>query len=120
MMARRAKWRSPMSSERMRYLLEERGKLVGDVAPQPLRDALPDALGSDDHASTPLSSVRAISSRMAAMVSLLATSPGGRGAKLVAAIGSRSRIWPRRATRTLPLPLLPGLFPDTSANRRPK
>src|SRR3954471_1751387 len=106
-----------MRSDRMRYLREDRGKLVRDGASQRFGGALPDALGSDDHASTPLFSVRAISSRMASMVSLLATSPGGRGAKLVAAIGSRSRIWPRRTTRMLPLPPVPGLLPDTSANR---
>jgi hypothetical protein len=104
----------------MDYLREDRGKLVGDAAPQRLGDALPDALGSDDHASTPLFSVRVTSSRMASAVSLLTTSPGGRGARLVAAIGSRSRIWSRRTTRTWPLPLGPGLLPDTSVNRRPK
>jgi hypothetical protein len=101
----------------MRYLREERGKLVGDVAPQRLGDAVPDALGSDEHASTPLPSVRAISSRMASMVSLLATSSGGRDARLVAAIGSLSSMCSRRTTRTLPLPLVFGLLPDTSANR---
>jgi hypothetical protein len=72
----------------MGYLREERGKLVGDVAPQRVGDALPDALGSDEHASTPLFSVRVISSRTASMVSLLATVSGGRDARLVAAIGS--------------------------------
>jgi hypothetical protein len=104
----------------MGYLREDRGKLVGDAAPQRLGDALPDAPGSDEHASTPLLSVRAISSRTASMVSLLATVSGGREARLVAAIGSLSSICPRRATRTLPLPLAVGLLPDTSANRRPK
>jgi hypothetical protein len=101
----------------MGYLREERGKLVGDVAPQRLGDAAPDALGSDEHACTPLSSVRAISSRTASMVSLLATVPGGREARLVAAIGSLSSICSLWATRTLPLPLAVGLLPDISANR---
>jgi hypothetical protein len=106
-----------MSSDRIGYLREERGKFAGDVAPQRLGEALPDALGSDEHASTPLLSVRAISSRMASMVSLLATSPGGRDARLVAAIGSRSSRCSRRTTRILPLPLVFGLLPDTNANR---
>src|SRR4051812_40097948 len=120
MMASRAKWCSPMSSDRMRYLREDRGKLVGDVASQRLGDALPDALGSDEHAFTPLLSARVISSRTASMVSLLTTSSGGRDARLVAATGSRSRIWPCRTTRTWSLPLVLGLRPDTSVNRRPK
>jgi hypothetical protein len=76
----------------MRYLREERGKLVSDVAPQRFGDTVPDALGPDEHASTPLLSARVISSRMASVVSLLATSPGGRVARFVAAIGSRRRI----------------------------
>src|SRR3954451_3749882 len=67
MMARRAKWRSSMSSDRMCYLREDGGKLVKDVAPHRLGEAVPDALGSDEHASTPLFSVRVISSRMASM-----------------------------------------------------
>src|SRR3954467_2731425 len=120
MMAHRDRWRSSMSSDRMGYLREERGKLVGDVAPQRLGDALPDAPGSDEHASTPRLSVRAISSRTASMVSLLAAVSGGREARLVATIGSLRRICPSWATRALPLPLAVGLLPDTSANRRPK
>src|SRR4051794_39391225 len=109
-----------MRSDRMRYLREDRGKLVRDGASQRFGGALPDALGSDEHASTPLLSVRAISSRMASMVSLLATSPGGRDARLVAAIGSLSSICPRSTTSMLSPPLGFGLLPDASANRRPK
>jgi len=104
----------------MRYLREDRGKLVRDGASQRFGGALPDALRSDEHASTPLLSVRVISSRMASMVSLLATSPGGRDARLVAAIGSLSSICPRSTTSMLSLPLGSGLLPDASANRRPK
>src|SRR4051812_45507802 len=120
MMARRARWRSSMSSDRMRYLREDRGKLVRDVASHRLGDTEPDALGSDEHASTPLLSVRVTSSRMASMVSLLAIPPNGRDARLVAALGSLSSIWLRNATRTWPPPLAFGPGPDTSANRRPK
>src|SRR3954451_5472769 len=109
-----------MRSDRMRYLREDRGKLVRDGASQRFGRALPDALRSDEHASTPLLSVRVISSRMASMVSLLATSPGGRDARLVAAIGSLSSICPRSTTSMLSLPLGSGLLPDASANRRPK
>src|SRR3982750_1619928 len=109
-----------MRSDRMRYLREDRGKLVRDGASQRFGGALPDALGSDEHASTPLLSVRVISSRMASMVSLLAISPGGRDARLVAAIGSLSRICPRSTTSMLSPPLGFGLRPDASANRRPK
>src|SRR5690242_5471037 len=116
-MARRAKWRASMSSDRMGYLREEGGKLVKDGASHRLGEAVPDALGSDDHASTSLFSVRVISSRMASRVSLLVTSSSGRDARLVAAIGSLSRIWSRKTTRTLSLPLVLGLRPDTSANR---
>jgi hypothetical protein len=76
----------------MRYLREERGKLVSNVASQRFGNAVPDALGPDEHASTPLLSVRVISSRMASVVSLLATSPSGRNARFVAAIGSLRRI----------------------------
>src|SRR3954452_7315966 len=109
-----------MRSDRMRYLREDRGKLVRDGASQRFGGALPDALGSDEHASTPLLSVRVISSRMASMVSLLAISPGGRDARLVAAIGSLSSICPRSTTSMLSPPLGFGLRPDASANRRPK
>jgi hypothetical protein len=109
-----------MSSDRICYLREDRGKLVGDVALQRLRDTLPDALGLDDHACTPLFSARVISCRTASMVSLLTTASSGRGARLVAATGSRSRICPCRTTRTWSLPLVLGLRPDTSVNRRPK
>src|ERR1051325_6216347 len=109
-----------MRSDRMRYLREDRGKLVRDGASQRFGGALPDALGSDEHASPPLLSVRVISSRMASMVSLLAISPGGRDARLVAAIGSLSSICPRSTTSMLSPPLGFGLRPDASANRRPK
>src|SRR3954451_2664814 len=109
-----------MRSDRMRYLREDRGKLVRDGASQRFGGALPDALGSDEHASTPLLSVRVISSRMASMVSLLAISPGGRDARLIAAIGSLSSICPRSTTSMLSPPLGFGLRPDASANRRPK
>src|SRR3954447_18131288 len=109
-----------MRSDRMRYLREDRGKLVRDGASQRFGGALPDALGSDEHASTPLLSVRVISSRMASMVSLLAISPGGRDARLVAAIGSLSSICPRSTTSMLSPPLGFGLRPDASAIRRPK
>jgi len=54
---------------------------------------------------------------MASRVSLLVTSSYGRDARLVAVIGSLSRIWSRKTTRTLSLPLVLGLRPDTSANR---
>src|SRR3954467_10226793 len=111
------KWRSSMSSDRMCYLREDGGKLVKEVAPHRLGEAVPDALGSDEHASTPLVSVRVISSRMASRVSLLVTSSYGRNVRLVAVIGSLSRIWSRKTTRTLSLPLVLGLRPDTSANR---
>jgi hypothetical protein len=101
----------------MGYLREDGGKLVKEVAPHRRGEAVPDALGSDEHASTPLFSVRVISSRMASMVSLLVTSSYGRDTRLVAVIGSLSRIWSRKTTRTLSLPLVLGLRPDTSANR---
>src|SRR6201995_2774800 len=110
MMARRAKWSSSMISDRMGYLREDGGKLVKDVAPHRLGEAVPDALGSDEHASTPLFSARVISSRMASRVSLLVTASYGRDARLVAAIGSLSRIWSRKTTRTLSLPLVLGLL----------
>jgi hypothetical protein len=101
----------------MGYLREDGGELVKDVAPHRLGEAVPDALGSDEHASTPLFSVRVISSRMASRVSLLVTASYSCDARLVAAIGSLSRIWPRKTTRTWSLPLVLGLRPDTSANR---
>jgi len=101
----------------MRYLREDRGKLVSDVASHCFRGAVPDALGSDEHASTPLLSVRVTSSRMASMVSLLPISPGGRDIRLVAAIGNRNSIWPLKTTNILSLPLGFGLLPGTNANR---
>src|SRR3954463_3276981 len=103
-----------MSCDRMCYRREDGGKLVKDVAPHRLGEAVPDALGSDEHASTPLFSVRVISSRIASRVRLLVPSSYGRDARLVAAIGSFSRIWSRKTTRTLSLPLVLGLRPDTS------
>jgi hypothetical protein len=78
----------------MDHLREQGCDVLGDLAPQRLGGASPDASGSDEHAATPPSSVRAISSATASAVSLLGIPSGGRGARLVAPSGSLSSTRP--------------------------
>jgi hypothetical protein len=84
-----------MSSDLMDHLREECGDIFGDLAPQRLGEARPDAFRPDKHGTSPLSSVRAMSSCIASTVSLLGTPRGSHGARLVAATGSFSsmRSW---------------------------
>jgi hypothetical protein len=72
----------------MGHLREHGAEVIRDGAPQRLGEALPDALGPDEHGATPLSSVRAISSSIASAVSLLDTATGRSVARLVADTGS--------------------------------
>src|SRR3954451_19619051 len=105
----------------MDHLREEGRDVPGDLAPQRLGGASPDAFGPDEHAATSLSSARAISSRIASTESLLSPASGGRGTRLVAASGSFSSARPRWATRAWPTaPLARDPLTDTTGNRRPK
>jgi hypothetical protein len=74
----------------MNHLREEGCDVFGDLAPQRLGGAVPDAFGPDEHVTPSLSSARAISSVTASAESLLSPASGGRGTRLVAASGSFS------------------------------
>src|SRR3954471_11969832 len=105
----------------MDHLREEGRDVPGDLAPQRLGGASPDAFGPDEHAATSLSSATAISSRIASTESLLSPASGGRATRLVAASGSFSSARPRWATRAWPTaPLARDPLTDTTGNRRPK
>jgi hypothetical protein len=83
----------------MNHLREEGCDVFGDLAPQRLGGALPDAFGPDEHVAPSLSSARAISSATASAESLLSPASGGRGTRLVAASGSFSSTRLEWATR---------------------
>src|SRR5829696_5232612 len=68
----------------MNHLREEGCDVLGDLAPQRLGGALPDAFGPDEHVTPSLSSAKAISSATASAESLLSPASGGRGTRLVA------------------------------------
>src|SRR3954464_10563289 len=65
----------------MNHLREEGCDVFGDLAPQRLGGAVPDAFGPDEHVTPSLSSARAISSATASAESLLSPASGGRGTR---------------------------------------
>jgi hypothetical protein len=82
----------------MDHLRKQGGDVGCDLAPQRLPQrfggAAPHAVGSDEHAATPLSSAKATSSLTASTMSLLSPPSGSRGTRLVAATGNLSCIRP--------------------------
>jgi hypothetical protein len=78
----------------MDHLREECCDVFGDLAPERLGRVSPDAFGSDEHVTTPLSSAKVTSSATASAVSLLSPPSGSRGTRLVAATGSFSSMRP--------------------------
>ena len=76
----------------MDHLREESRDVAGNLVLEGAGHALPDAVGSDEHGATPLSSARATNSSSASRVNLLTIPSRRPGARLVAATGSLSHM----------------------------
>jgi hypothetical protein len=77
----------------MAHLAQDGGEILGGVPAERRRQRRPDVGGLDGHAPPSLSPARATSSRSPSTLSLVATTSGhGRGRRLVAVIGSISRM----------------------------